>query len=114
MPVLKPNDLLFSLLRYREDDLYFEDRDLIIDCPEVNRLVVRVDTSPIGDVVIRTKPDGVEPQNPMTPLVEELAQSLYEAQTIIDGMNLVANRTEASPQDVQRMALAERYRSPKA
>lgn len=92
-------------------DSCFGDRDLLLDCPGVNRLAVKVETSPIGDVVIITQPDGAEPENPLTPLVEELAQHLYEAQKIINGMKYVAGDDIPSPGDVERMELAEKYKN---
>lgn len=111
MPALKPKQLLQDLLLLYGGDPCFADRDLLIDCPGVNRLAVKVETSPIGDVVIITRPDGAEPENPLTPLVEELAQHLYEAQKIINGMKYVAGDDIPSPGDVERMELAEKYKN---
>ena len=110
MPALKPKQLLQDLLLLYGGDPCFADRDLLIDCPGVNRLAVKVETNAIGDVIIQTIPDGKEAENPLIPLVEELAQNLYEAQRIINGMNYVAGHDEPSPGDVQRMALADKYK----
>jgi hypothetical protein len=111
MVALRPIDLLDALIGVMREDPCFEDRDLLLDCPGVNRLAVQVETNPIGDVVIRTQPDGTEPENPLTPLVEELAQHLYEAQKIINGMKYVAGDDIPSPGDVERMGLAEKYKN---
>ena len=111
MQALSPSDLLNALIGVMKGDPCFADRDLLIDCPGVNRLAIKVETSPIGDVVIITQPDGAEPENPLTPLVEELAQHLYEAQKIINGMKYVAGDDIPSPGDVERMELAEKYKN---
>lgn len=106
---LNPKKLLEQLKAAEALDPSFGDRDLYADCPGVNRLITGVATDKLGDLVLQTKPDGAEPENPLIPLVEELAQALHEAQTLLNVQYDDLGRWK-SAEDDERLELADKYR----